>query len=653
MNKLITERHKKAMAAFILGMVLSFPRRGVVESVTQFAERKRILTGGTSATSGPYRYYRTPYLRRPADCLSDFSKFTEVNVMKATQTGGTDGILMNHQLYCMEYGIGPIHYMTADEDLAKDHMEQRWDPMIKAADMQDLITPAVEKKGNKSTGDKNLMKSFKGTFLRATGSRSENKSKSLPGRILHLDEVDGYPDALRDGGDPTMKLIRRADSYRNLKKICRVSTPKLKAKSRIEPAFKEGTMEYYNVPCPKCGMLQPLKWSQIKWEKDEDKNIALEFDSEGNILNDPVWHECANEECGYRMKCHEKVNFMKEEGHGGRARWIATKKPDRPGVVSFHINALYGFRTWIDIVLEWERINGDQKLLQEFVNDTLGETYEEEIDKPDEHYLMARAETDWQRGEISEKVKTLHLGADVQGDRLEYAIVGFSDFKEAWIVDYGVLRGNTGYENDDCYNRLEAVILEDYEKMNGVRINISVALIDSPFENAAVLAFCGRFPYNSRGITGVFPSIGKQNIDKIVKEFASPIGTPYIHIDDQKLKHEIYGNLKKKQPVSGGRYPYGYIHYHSDYNEDFFKQLTAEDVIETVDKKGISTYLIANPHQRRNEVLDCVKECYGGLYWRYFKYFELWNKKRRDRKKAEIPKNWEMFWLSFGKEEES
>ena len=650
MSDVITEKQRGSMFGFMLNHIQRFPTINVAEGLVDFAERKRVLVAGTSARPGPYRFSVTPYLREIAEAASEYSKVTELVVMKATQTGGTDGIMMNHTLYCMNYGIGPILYVTSDDDLAQEHMEKRIDPMITAAGMQSVITPPVQKKGNKSTGDSRRAKSFRGTFLRATGARSESKLSSFPVRVLHVDEIDKYPISLIGGGSSVEKAIRRADSYGNLKKISYISTPKEKATSRIEPLFQQGDMRRYHIPCPECGRMQPLIWSQMKWEKTESGKIALEFDEHGHIVNNPVWHECANEECGYKMRDFEKVTFMREKNYGGQAEWRPSKKPDRPGLRSFHINGLYGFRAWIDIVLQWDKIEGDPVLLQDFINDVLGETYEAKLDKPDEHYLAARAETDWLRGDINENVCVLTLGADVQKDRIEAALMGWAPHKESWAIEFFTFPGNTNDPTDDCWHSLEEVIRNEYTKTNGDSIKMQIAFVDAPFENASVMDFCQRFTYSPNSWVGVYPVFGRQTLSSIIKEHTSTIATPEILMNDQQLKFEIYTNLKRKIPVQGHGFPPGFIHFPDDYGEDYYRQMVAEEVTETINNKGISTLFISNTKQRRNEVLDCTKMCLAGLYYMYLTYFKIWNAQRKARKQKEIRPDWSVFWSLFGEE---
>lgn len=649
LRSIITKKHRDRMIFDFRKGLRNIPRRSVAEGLVEFTERKRVLVSGTSARPGPYRFAVTPYLREPADCLSEYSRVLELVIMKGTQTGGTDGIMMNHELYCIEYGIGPVQYVSSDDDLAQEHMEKRLDPMISAAGMQHHIMAPVKKTSNKSTGDTKRSKSYKGTFLRVTGSRSESKLSSLPSRILHIDEIDKYLSVLSGGGNPVEKAVRRTDSYGNLMKIVYISTPKNKETSQIEPLFEQGDKRYYYFQCPSCGEYQKLEWSNIEWDKDDDGELVLEYDDDGNVTNNPVWLNCTNEECDYKIRDHEKAHFLKEKGHGGTAEWIPTKKPDRPGLRSYHVNALYGFRSWLNIVIQWCKINGDKDLLQDFVNDTLGETFADEIDKPNPHFLAARAETDWDRGQVPDKTAILTMGVDVHPDRLEAHLVGFGNFRESWSVDYFVFSGLPHDPNDETWDKLEDRIKQSYEKVNGTSMEITACFIDAGGEASDVVhGFCDRFPYAQGSYVGVFPTFGKQTLSKVVREYKHTIPAPDVHIHEQFLKMEIYQNLKKKVPTSGGRYPGGFIHFHDGYNEDFFNQLTAEDVIEEVDKKGLKKIIIGNPKRRRNETLDTFKMALGALYFVYLKYFEIWNEQRKRKKQKEMPVNWQLFWSQLG-----
>lgn len=544
LDVLCTKQYHKKVTDYFNRQIFRYPRTNVAESLVHFTERKRVMTAGTSGRPGKFDFNKTPYLREIHECLSEYTDIYELAIIKATQVGATE-LMLNWTLYCIYYGIGPVLYSTADQTLAGEHMEKRVDPMIEAADMQDCITPPVQKKGNKATGDTKTAKSFAGTFMKAVGPNSEGQMRSLPARYLQVDETDVYPKELKGGGNTIKKLQRRTDSYGKLKKNVYASTPKTKQASEIEPLFEQGTMEYYHIPCPECGHMQHLEWQQFKWEKDEEGNIDLQI-LDGKIVKDPTYYECNNPECGYHMKDHEKVKFMQERGHGGSAEWRGTKEPDRPGFRSFHISGLYGFRSWLDIALQWIEAQGDPTLLQDFINDVLGETYTEKIDKPDEHFLQSRAE-DWEQGYIPNGVLLLTLGADIQKDRIEAQLTGWNANFESWVLRYEVFPGSPDDIASECWQKLDEMIGRDYVREDGTVFNVLVSFVDAGYLESRVNQFCDQFTYNPKFIRGVFPVVGRKKkiTDPMWRAYKNDIATPMIHVNDQKSKQRIYQNLKR------------------------------------------------------------------------------------------------------------
>ncbi len=274
------------------------------------------------------------------------------------------------------------------------------------------------------------------------------------------------------------------------------------------------------------------------------------MNNDGNLTNDPVWHECPH--CKYKMRSHEKIKSMQEEGYGGKAKWIPTKKPDRPGIKSYHVNGLYGFRSFLNIALEFQEAKDDIVLLEDFICDTLGETWSEAIDKPDMHYLQSRCETEWERGQIPDEVKVLSIGADVHPDRIEWHLIGFGRGKQSWSSNYDTIYGDIYNPHDESWDKMEEVIKQDFYKINGEQIPLHIALLDAQGKASTVVKnFCERFPYIEGSINGVYPCLGKTKVTGIVKEVPGSIATPEILLDDQALKKEIYSNLQKKKPATG------------------------------------------------------------------------------------------------------
>ena len=91
-----------------------------------------------------------------------------------------------------------------------------------------------------------------------------------------------------------------------------------KGASRIEMEYEHSTMEEWNVPCPSCGELQPLEWS----------NLIYKVDADGEI--ESTTYVCAK--CGV---VHTEVEWKE---HFNEGRYVA-KYPNRK-VRGFHFNSL-------------------------------------------------------------------------------------------------------------------------------------------------------------------------------------------------------------------------------------------------------------------------------------------------------------------------
>jgi phage terminase large subunit GpA-like protein len=650
------------MVDAILHAVTSYPKERVTEKVSEWMERKMVLKKGQSVYSGRFSFDVTPYLREIADNLSIGSGITEMAVIKGNQ-GGFSTISHGHIGYCIDYGIGPGLFVSGDQQMSEDQIEQRVDTVIEEAGLQDKIKATVQKKANKGTGDRKGFKSYGGTFFRAVGPRSEGKLRSFPAMWAHIEEVDVFPIKLggaHSKGNPIEKTIRRMDTYGPLRRAYYNSTPKEKVSSQIEPLYEAGDKRQYHVPCPHCGHKQPLTWGGFNWDKNPDGSPAVKIDPEtGTVLHDPVYYVCA--ECGAHWKNADKWQFLKDKEAGGMvlpdgrhvwAEWVPTKAPDRPGIRSYKWPSLYSpFRPWLDVVLQFWRVRHDPQLLPDFVNDVLAETWEESVQTPKPEGIQARAE-EWEPGYIPRGVLFTTLAADIQADRIEAGLWGWGRNKESWALNYWVFEGTTAEINAPCWNNLEQVLTAEYTREDGVNLGTPmITFIDTRYLPNVVNNFVDRFQYHPRVVDGVYPVRGQETQTEIYKVHKNDIATPVVSIHDQRLKRELYSYLKREAPVEGAAFPYGYIHFPATYDETFYKQLTSEEFVVDRDSRGRERVRIDNIHQRRNEVLDIAKMNLGALHFACLRWFELENKRRRTKHRPEVEVDWGRFWSFFADRE--
>jgi len=562
-------------------------------SVSDWAEKKRILPQGLSPMPGPFTWKVTPYLREIADCFSENSPIQKTAIMKGTQLGFTVGIGENWMGYVIDVAPGPMMFVSGDKEMAQDAVEVRVDRMIESAGLADKIFSQTDKPHSKKTGDTKRKKEFPGGFLLALGPNVGAKLRQFSVRYLFYDEVDAYPQETGTEGDPLKLGERRTDAFERIRKILYISTPLVEQTSRIKPLFERGDQRYYYVPCRHCHHKQVIKWDRLKYEKDEF----------GRLIWNSVHYEC--ERCYGHWKNEDKAYFLP------RGEWRPTAEPMEPGFRSYHLSALYspvGMRSWESICQEWIQVKEDPVMLRVFVNTVLGETWVERGEAPRYERIMLRREQ-YQVGILPEKAKPLLLtiGADVQKDRIEVEIVAWGKDKESWSVDYRVLSGDTAHVDDPCWQKLRELITAKHAGLPPAMV-----LIDAGYNTPTVYAFCEVY------LRGVFPVMGDSAISRHQKAFllrdVQGYQTTRVDLNTDFLKLELYGYLAKGMPEDAETYPGGYCHFPQEYGEKYFRQLTAEERMKKTTSTGTFRYVWHLASGRRNEALDARVYAMGALY---------------------------------------
>ena len=100
-------------------------------SVSQWAEKYRVLDLKTSAIPGPWRNEKTPYLTEIMDELTNYET-EEIIFCKCTQIGGSEAML-NMLGYAIQQDSSPAMVVYPTDKLAESISANRIVPMIKAS----------------------------------------------------------------------------------------------------------------------------------------------------------------------------------------------------------------------------------------------------------------------------------------------------------------------------------------------------------------------------------------------------------------------------------------------------------------------------------------------------------------------------------------
>jgi phage terminase large subunit GpA-like protein len=166
---------------------------------------------------------------------------------------------------------------------------------------------------------------------------------------------------------------------------------------------------------------------------------------------------------------------------------------------------------------------------------------------------------------------------------------------------------DTSKEED--YLRLDEFLNRTYESVKGAAFSIARLAIDSGYNTNTVYNWVRRHQSSRvmavKGVDGTRPLVSLPT-----KQDVSVDGHRKIHrgvslwlVGTDTGKKEFYGWLGLPAPEQGQPYPSGFCHY-PQYEQEFFKQITAEHLVTTTDKRGYQVSQWQLKPGRQNHFLD-------------------------------------------------
>jgi phage terminase large subunit GpA-like protein len=512
-----------------------------------------------------------------------------VVIMSSSQIGKSESIL-NMVGYHIDHDPAPIMVVMPTERDAETWSKDRFSPMARDTPcLQGKIANPKSRDGN----NKILHKRFPGGHLTIVGANAPSGLASRPIRLLLCDEVDRYPFSAGAEGDPVNLAKKRTVTFWN-RKIVLVSTPTNKGASRIETAFDESDQRRFWVPCHKCGTEQILTWGQVKWDKDES----------GHHRPETACYRCV--ECDAAWKDETRWAAI------SKGRWIA----DAPfnGTAGFHLNEIYSPWVRLEVMAKAflsARAGGDETM-KTFVNTSLGETWIETGEAPDWQRLYERRER-WKPGIVPEGALFLTAGADVQKDRIEVDVWAWGRGLESWLIDHIVIEG--GAERDGAWAQLTDLLGRTWQHQRGAALPIMKLAIDTGYETSAVYAWARQVGFGQvvpvKGVDGfnrASPVSGPSFVDANIAGKRLRRGARLWTVATATFKSETYRFLRLERPTeeeqaSGAVFPPGTLHLPAWVEDEWLKQLTAEQLVTVKTKRGFSK-LEWQKLRERNEALD-------------------------------------------------
>jgi phage terminase large subunit GpA-like protein len=302
------------------------------ETVTEWADKYRRLPE-TSTRPGPYVSAVVPYARRWQDLLADPAVPMVVMCWGSQLTKST----------CFENAIGyrihrmpaPIIVVQPKIDAAEGWAKERFVPMVRATKvLRDRV-------GIGRSSDSTMRyKRFPGGFLFVASAQSAAELASRSSTFILCDEVDRF-EVIAGEGNPVEIVSKRAGAA-EIATIALTSTPREAESSIIWPYLEGGTYELYHVPCPHCGVKQPLIWRDLPEHEDGELEVAagasatLASQGQYRLIWDRGHPERAQYLCAH---CACLIDEKDKRDMLALGAWVA-RHPEAP-YPSSHLNTLY------------------------------------------------------------------------------------------------------------------------------------------------------------------------------------------------------------------------------------------------------------------------------------------------------------------------
>lgn len=134
-------------------------------------------------------------------------------------------------------------------------------------------------------------------------------------------------------------------------------------------------------------------------------------------------------------------------------------------------------QSWSRIAQEWLKAKGDAGAEQTFATDVVGIAYKAQSETTPWEQLRDRATSShYVRGTIPPGALLFMLGVDVQGDRVEWQLVGFGKEYKRYVIDYGIIDRHISDMN--CQRNLTLLMQRRWTNKYGSSFGVDFAAID-------------------------------------------------------------------------------------------------------------------------------------------------------------------------------
>jgi phage terminase large subunit GpA-like protein len=573
-------------------------------SLCDWAEKHFYLSAESSQRI--QRWEAWPFQRGILHAMGD-DYIEEITLRKSARVGYSKMLTAAIGYFAQHKHRNQCVWQPTDSD-SDEFCKTEIEPMLKDVGIMKSVLPKMTQKNK---GNTLRMKKFLGSILFMKGGTSSGNYRRMTLQVAILDEFSAFDQKIEKSSDPWTLAHKRLEGA-TYPKLIAGSTPRIKDLDHTERREAAATARLkYHITCPHCQAEHPLIWGSkkiahgIKWDPLEPETS--------------VRHVCPH--------CHGSIiqaDYLRlqHQGHwasdcgnyqlDNQGTWtneLGTPLTTPPRHVAFHVWTAYSPQvTWSAIVREFVDLlrakrKGEQVSLEGFTNETLGETWEDEVEKTDSHELQKRAEP-YPLRRVPLGGLDLVAAVDVQDGWWAIAVWAIGRSEEMWVIDWHIIEGDLSLEGD-WETRLYPYLHSNFTHWHGRPMKISAVAIDTGGHYThTVYNFCRKhagekyFAVKGESMDGkpIISRSSNQDINlrgRIIKH-----GVKLWLVGTDTAKDLIFARLKLDQPGPG------YLHFSTELKIEFYNGLTSE-VRRTVRTTKGDTHRWVKVTQR-NEPLDCL-----------------------------------------------
>jgi phage terminase large subunit GpA-like protein len=418
-------------------------------TVSQFADRYRLLVDRYASEPGRYRTARTPWVREIQDAFAD-PGVGSISFVKCARISGSEAMInMLHYACVVDPASSMLVLPTLPE--ARDEARGRLRESV-------LASPRWREQirhGGWCSGER-LDFARCTVYMGAMAAPSTLIRKTV--RNLFVDEIDNATTLATKLGASLDLAMERVTTFGDRASMVQTSTPD-RDDGPILSLYNATDRRRWYVPCPECGGMQVLEFERLKLDPE-----VRSLRDPGQIeATDCVHYECLH--CGARIR-EDRKGWMNARGlwvpdwvaeiepldvndaaqvraaaaEDSAQRWIphlqgVPYETRRRGYWMQGLNSPW--RKWRAILAKYFETRHDRDRYKVFVNSWLGRGWHDVVHAVPGRLLREKATVGMAPGVVPAEAQSLLMTVDVQADHFWFVVRAWGAFERSWLIRYG------------------------------------------------------------------------------------------------------------------------------------------------------------------------------------------------------------------------